>query len=185
VAALIGDEARAAMLLALASGESLSASALADHARIGPSTASAHLARLVGGGLLTVERRGRSRYYRLAGHEVAVMIEALVVLAPLRPTRTLDESSRLAALRAGRTCYDHLAGRLGVALFRALVARGALLDVALVDVGGRKGRSGLGPVFLGPRAQPSLPRSGWSWARRRRRSYTARPASTGPRRSRT
>jgi DNA-binding transcriptional ArsR family regulator len=153
-AGLIGDEARAAMLLALGGGLALPATALASAARVGRPTASRHLARLVDGGLLMVEPRGRSRYYRLASEQVGLLVETLAGLAPLRPPRTLAENTRMQALRVARTCYDHLAGQLGVAVFEALVARSALLDLELSVLPGRKVRSGLGAVSLGPAAVP-------------------------------
>ena len=128
IAALIGDDARAAMLLALFGGGARSASQLAAEARVGAPAASKHLAKLVGGGLLEVEVRGRERLYRLASEEVAHLIETLANIAPVRSPRTLGESSRLEALRQARTCYDHLAGRLGVAIFGALVKRDALYE---------------------------------------------------------
>ena len=125
-AALMGDRTRAQLLLALAQGHSLPASELAARARIGAPTASAHLAKLVEGGLLAVERQGRHRYYRLADPAVAQAIEALAAIAPMRQAATLRESVVGAALREGRTCYDHLAGRLGIALADALLACGVL-----------------------------------------------------------
>jgi DNA-binding transcriptional ArsR family regulator len=153
IASLVADDARAAMLLALLrEGSALSTSQLAARARVGLPAASAHLARLTGGGLVTCQRQGRSRMYRLAGPEVARVLEALGAIAPIREVRTLDERSRLDALRTARTCYDHLAGRLGVAVFDALVTRRALEPLAVVAPGGRRVRSGLGPVELGPRA---------------------------------
>ena len=91
------------------------------------STASQHLARLVDGGLLTVEQSGRHRYYRIANPHVGAAIEALAVLAPTRPVRSLRESTRAAALRRARSCYDHLAGRLGVTVTEALLERQALV----------------------------------------------------------
>src|SRR5262245_41991084 len=133
VAALIGDDARAAMLLSLFGGGARSASQLAAEARVGAPTASKHLAKLVGGGLLQVEACGRERRYRLASDDVAQVIETLANIAPVRSTRTLGESSRLDALRQARTCYDHLAGRLGVAIFDALVKRDALREPDHVD----------------------------------------------------
>lgn len=125
-AALFADPSRARILAALTDGRALPASVLASEAGISPSTASEHLARLVSGGLLAVERSGRHRYFRLADDQVAAAIEALSTLAPQQPVRSLRASTRAAALRRGRTCYDHLAGRLGVAVTAALVARGAL-----------------------------------------------------------
>jgi DNA-binding transcriptional ArsR family regulator len=157
IASLIADDARATMLLALhADGVALSTSALAGRARIGLPAASAHLARLAGAGLVRCERQGRSRLYRLAGPDVAHAIEALGAIAPIRPARTLNENSQLAALRVARTCYDHLAGRLGVALFDALVASDALQEVAVPAVPARRTRSGLGSVMLGQRAEVVL-----------------------------
>jgi DNA-binding transcriptional ArsR family regulator len=154
LAALIGDEARAAMLLALfRKGEALSASSLASHARVGLPAASKHLAKLVGGGLLACEPHGRERRYSLRDDQVAQLLELMSALAPLRGTRTLNETSKLAALRVARTCYDHLAGRLGVGVFDALVQRGALLSVErTTDPHARRARSGLGAVALGPGA---------------------------------
>jgi DNA-binding transcriptional ArsR family regulator len=128
-AALFADPTRARILAALTDGRALPASVLADESGVAASTASEHLARLVDGGLLTVEQSGRHRYYRLAGDRVAAAIEALATLAPQRPVRSLRESTRAAALRRARTCYDHLAGRLGVAVTESLVARRALVRI--------------------------------------------------------
>jgi DNA-binding transcriptional ArsR family regulator len=119
-AALIGEPARAAFLLALTEADALPAQALAERARVAPSTASAHLARLHAAGLIAAERRGRHRYFRLARPEVAAVLEALAVIAPARPVHSLREASAGEALRLARTCYDHVAGRLGVELAAAL-----------------------------------------------------------------
>jgi DNA-binding transcriptional ArsR family regulator len=126
VAALIGDPARARVLAALGDGRELAASVLADEARVAPSTASVHLAKLVDGGLVVAERHGRHRYFRLAGPDVARALEALARIAPQAPVRSLREGTRAHAVRAARTCYDHLAGRLGVALMAGLVDHGVL-----------------------------------------------------------
>jgi DNA-binding transcriptional ArsR family regulator len=126
VAALLGDPARAAIVGALDDGRALPAGELARRAAIAPSTASEHLARLVDGGLLEVERGGRHRYFRIAGSDVARAVEALAAIEPRRPVRSLNEANRASALAEARTCYDHLAGRLGVALGEALVARRVL-----------------------------------------------------------
>jgi DNA-binding transcriptional ArsR family regulator len=126
VAAVLADRGRARMLLALGDGRALPASVLAGEAGVAASTASAHLARLTDAGLLRVERHGRHRYFRLAGPGVAELLEALAGQAPPAPVRSLREGTRAEALRAARTCYDHLAGRLGVELMAALVDRGAL-----------------------------------------------------------
>ena len=122
-AALIGDPTRAAMLQALQDGRAQPASALAWAAGVTAQAASNHLAKLVDGGLLAVEREGRHRYYRLASAEVAHAIEALSVLAT--PVRSLEvpRSPKARALRDARCCYGHLAGRLGVRVCEALIAR--------------------------------------------------------------
>lgn len=128
IATVIGDRARAAMLSALHEGSALPGGELARRAGVAPSTASEHLARLVEAGLVGVERRGRHRFYSLAGDEVAHAWEALALLAPRARVRTLKAASVGAALAEARTCYDHLAGRLGVAVTDALLAAGALDD---------------------------------------------------------
>lgn len=123
-AALIGEPSRAAMLLGLMDGRALTATELAKFAGITPQTASEHLARLTACGLLAIQRQGRHRYHRLASPTVAQMLEAIMEVASgarqLRPTPRLGPAD--ARLRAARSCYDHLAGRLGVALADALVA---------------------------------------------------------------
>jgi DNA-binding transcriptional ArsR family regulator len=120
VAVLMGDVKRASMLLALLGGEELAAHELASRAGASSSLASAHLSKLTAGGLLLAERRGRNRYYRLADRHTAEAIEALLAIAPQRRSRSLRESSNGEAIRQARTCYDHLAGELGVALTDAL-----------------------------------------------------------------
>jgi DNA-binding transcriptional ArsR family regulator len=125
-AALLAEPARAKVLIALADGRALPASLLATEAGVSPPTVSAHLGKLLDGGLVTVERSGRHRYYRLAGPEVAEAVEAVARIARPQPIKSLRESTRAAALREARTCYDHLAGRLGVALLEGLVRRDVL-----------------------------------------------------------
>src|SRR5438477_3831118 len=118
VTALAGDPARAGMLHALLDGRALTASELAHAAGVTPQTASSHLARMTTAGLLIVQKQGRHRYHRLASPAVAQMMEGIMRVASERePTRSpLSVGPRDRALRAARTCYDHLAGRLGVAL---------------------------------------------------------------------
>jgi DNA-binding transcriptional ArsR family regulator len=125
-AALIGDPGRARVLRALADGRELAASVLAQEAGVAASTASVHLSKLVDGGLVVAATRGRHRYFRLAGPEVARALEALARVAPPAPIRSLREGTKAHAVRSARTCYDHLAGRLGVAIMSALVADGVL-----------------------------------------------------------
>lgn len=122
-AALIGEPTRAAMLAALLGGNALTASELAHGAAVSPQTASTHLARLVEGGLLSVVASGRHRYYRLAGPEVAHLLETLATIAPSAPIRSLRQSEAARAVRFARTCYDHLAGTVGVALAERLIER--------------------------------------------------------------
>lgn len=125
-AALIGDPTRAAMLATLLDGRALTAGELANAASVTPQTASPHLARLVAAGLLAVVQQGRHRYHRLASTNVARLIEGLMELAAATPRRAVVTGPRDRALREARTCYDHLAGRLGVAIADALAARGAI-----------------------------------------------------------
>lgn len=121
VAALMGESARAAVLMALIDGRALSASTLAVEASVAPSTLSSHLARLVDGGLISMEPSGRHRYFRLATPEVAEAVEALARVAPTHSIRSLRQATHAKTIRLARTCYDHLAGRLGVAICDALV----------------------------------------------------------------
>ncbi|MFI9273329.1 ArsR/SmtB family transcription factor [Kitasatospora sp. NPDC052896] len=127
------DPTRSRILTALAGGRALPAGQLAAEAGVTAQAASAQLARLREAGLLAVEQSGRHRYYRLASAQVAAVIEALAGMAPLQPVRSLRQGNRSAALRAARTCYDHLAGRLGVEVTRALVDRGALITADRPD----------------------------------------------------
>ena len=128
VASLAGDPARAGMLHALMDGRALTATELARVAGITPQTASGHLTRLTVGGLLAVEKQGRHRYHRLASPAVARMLESIMQVAAdtAPPRRKTFVGPRDLALRAARTCYDHLAGHLGVALADAMVARGQI-----------------------------------------------------------
>lgn len=128
VAALVGDTARATMLAALMGGQALTGSELAFLAHVARPTASEHLMRLTQARLVTVVAQGRFRYYRITSPLVAQMLESMIAVAALEvPSRYQPRSARDAALRFARTCYDHLAGRLGVALADALVARGHLV----------------------------------------------------------
>ncbi len=142
LAGLVADETRAACLLALLDGRAWTAGELARHAGVAASTLSEHLGKLVAGGLLTEERQGRHRYVRLADARVAQLVEDLAAqVAPggdaVRP-RNLRESTAGSAMARGRTCYDHLAGRLGIAVTDALTARELLRQdtgFALTDAG--------------------------------------------------
>ena len=146
VAALAGDPARAGMLHALMDGRALTASELARVAGVTPQTATGHLARMTAAGLLSVEKQGRHRYHRLATPAVAQMMESIMrVASSLDDSRPkLSTGPRDAAMRTARTCYDHLAGHLGVALADALVAQG---HAELTSDGGLITESGV--EFLG------------------------------------
>lgn len=127
IAALIGDPGRAAMLLALLDGGDLAASALASVAGMTPQAATAHFKKLVAAGLLVGRSAGRHRFFRIASPEVGHAIETLAALA--RPARIvgLTQSAAFERLRAARSCYDHLAGRLGVSVTDQLVERKAIV----------------------------------------------------------
>ena len=114
------------MLLALGDGRALPAGVLASEAGVAASTASSTSGGSSTRGSLAVVPQGRHRYYRLAGPQVAELIETLARVAPAAPVRSLREGTRAHAIRTARTCYDHLAGRLGVAIMQALIAEGAV-----------------------------------------------------------
>ncbi|MEU7645511.1 ArsR/SmtB family transcription factor [Streptomyces huasconensis] len=141
LAALLADGTRAACLLALLDGRAWTAGELARHAGVAASTVSEHLGKLVAGGLLAEERQGRHRYVRLADAGIAQLVEDLAAHAlpgaPVQP-RTLRESGAGSAMARGRTCYDHLAGRLGITITGAMTSRGLLRQdtgFALTDQG--------------------------------------------------
>lgn len=127
IAALVGDPARANMLMALMDGRALTAGELAYVGGIVASTASGHLTKLLDANLIGVLQQGRHRYYRLASPLVGGMLESLMAVAAIEgPKRYRPSSCRDAALREARTCYNHLAGRLGVAIADAMLSRGQL-----------------------------------------------------------
>ncbi len=126
---LLGDPGRAAILLRLMSGLALPAGELAVTANVAPQTASEHLAKLVDGRLLNVERQGRHRYYRLASAQVADAIEALLVLTArwsVSDVGTASSRPQVGSLGHARTCYGHLAGWLGVQIAKKLEERGII-----------------------------------------------------------
>lgn len=140
VAALVGDAARATMLAALMGGRSLTSKELAYYANVSRSTASGHLSKLVAARLLTVIRQRRFSYYRIASPLVASMLESIKVVAAIElPPRRQRESSNDDALCFARSCYDHLAGQVGVAITDALMAMG---HIVLTDEGGEITHSG-------------------------------------------
>ncbi|WP_345586511.1 winged helix-turn-helix domain-containing protein [Streptomyces prasinosporus] len=171
LAALVADETRSTCLLALLDGRAWTAGELARHAGVAASTLSEHLGRLVAGGLLAEERQGRHRYVRLADARVAQLVEDLAAqVAPdsaERP-RTLRQSGAGSAMARGRTCYDHLAGRLGTAVTDALASRGLLVQdtgFALTDAGLRWFDAA--GIALDRRGRRPLARACLDWTERR------------------
>jgi DNA-binding transcriptional ArsR family regulator len=126
IAAMIGDPTRARMLSALMGGEYLAAGELAAAAGISAPTASTHIAKLLDAELVVLRTQGRHRYLRLAGEEVAHVLEALSFVAERNAGADKWERGAYKPLKAARTCYRHIAGELGVALFEGLLARGTL-----------------------------------------------------------
>ena len=144
VAALLADRARAVMLMALLDGLPRAAGELSKLAGVTAATASTHLARLLDGGMLAVQQQGRHRYYRLASPQVATVIEVLAQVSPVKPARGLRQSREAVALAEARTCYDHLAGRAGVALLDALLETGILTSQDPDGLGSAEGAPGTG-----------------------------------------
>jgi DNA-binding transcriptional ArsR family regulator len=149
IASLVGEPARTGMLVALMDGRALTAHELADAAHVTPATASRHLALLVDAGLLSVAQQGRHRYHRLASAEVARVLEGIMQLAARTspPPRRIATGPRDATMRLARTCYDHLAGGLAVAIADRLVADGAVVisdDTAQVTERAGESLAGLG-----------------------------------------
>lgn len=129
IAGLVGEPARAAMLMALMDSRALTAKELATAGNVTAQTASRHLAQLVDAHLLRVEQRGRYRYHRLASVDVARVLEGIMQLAVKdaeAPRRAVATGPRDESMRMARTCYDHIAGRLGVAIAEHLVEEGAI-----------------------------------------------------------
>jgi DNA-binding transcriptional ArsR family regulator len=170
VAALVGDTARATMLNALMGGQSLTATELAYCANVSRSTASGHLSKLVAARLLTVTRKRRFSYYRIASPLVATMLESIKVVAAIEvPPRRQPRSASDDAVRFARSCYDHLAGHAGVAVTDALVAMG---HIVLTDEGGEVTSSGerflaAFGVDLTPRTRRTFCQPCLDWSERR------------------
>ena len=127
IANLVGDLARANILLALMDNRALTAKELAQAARVSPQTTSSHLVKLTNAKLLQVTQQGRHRYCRLASPLVAQMLETVMVVAGDRLSSLRPSTKASEEIRAARRCYDHLAGRLGVACAEALTARGFIV----------------------------------------------------------
>lgn len=174
IGALVGDPGRAAMLQALMDGRALTAGELARAANIAPQTASGHLARLTGAGLVSVVQQGRHRYHRLATPQVAQMLEGLMRVAAGALTPRARTGPRDVRLRLARTCYDHIAGRLGVALADAMRGQGWIEaddEAGLVTASGaeRLGALGIDVASTPPRGVRAVPlcRLCLDWSERR------------------
>ncbi|SEA67230.1 ArsR/SmtB family transcription factor [Paraburkholderia sartisoli] len=128
VAHLIAEPVRAVILITLANGNALSASALAEAAGVTAQTASSHLAKLLDGGLLTVESRGRHRYFQLAGAHISHALESLASIGPVTPAWRNTPNRAARELRFARCCYDHLAGQIGVAVTQSMLGRGFIIE---------------------------------------------------------
>src|SRR5215510_1171652 len=139
IAGLLGEPARTRILNALLGGCALTAKELAYFAGVTPATASSHLSRLLGGNLLVMQKQGRCHYYRLQSAEVARAIEGLMTVATIPSNGWPPHHHVEPALREARMCYDHMAGRLGVAVCDMLLRR---RHVVLVDGGGEVTPSG-------------------------------------------
>ncbi|QJW47857.1 winged helix-turn-helix transcriptional regulator [bacterium BFN5] len=171
IATLIGDPSRLIMLLSLLGGKALPAGDLARSAHISPQTASTHLAKMIKGKLLVQESFGRHKYYRLATAEVALALEALLAIAPSKPIRSLRESNQATAIQLARTCYDHLAGKLGVSLTERLLEMGVLEigdnDFTLTEAGKIKLRTFGVEVEKKPKVRRYFARRCLDWSERR------------------
>jgi DNA-binding transcriptional ArsR family regulator len=172
LAGLLADDTRAAFLLALLDGRAWTAGELARHAGVAPATTTEHLHKLVAGGLLTEHRQGRHRYVQLAGPHVAQLVEDLSshTEPDPAPPRTLRAATASAALTRGRTCYDHLAGKLGVAITDALTRDGLLTreaGFALTDRGVKWLTTTLGADLTTPRSRRPVVRGCLDWTERR------------------
>ena len=157
VAALIGDPARASMMQALMDGRALTAGELAATAGVAPQTASGHLGQLTSAGLLSVHQQGRHRYHKLASPQVAHLLESLMLVAAGTMTPRTRTGPRDQALRLARTCYDHVAGKLGVAIADAMEGRGYITihdDAAAVSPTGESFLATLGIAFDSASAKP-------------------------------
>ena len=170
VAALVGDTARATILAALMGGQALTGSELAFLARVSRPTASEHLAKLAEARLVAITKQGRYRYYRIASPLVAQMLESIIAVAAIEvPARYQPRSVRDEALRFARTCYDHLAGEVGVAVADALVANGSIIlgdDGGAVTDSGVRFLTGFG-AELSPRGKRIFCRPCLDWSERR------------------
>lgn len=143
-------------------GRALPASTLSSEARVGASTTSVHLNKLVQGGLITVEKQGCYHYYRLKDNRVAQALEALALISPLDPIRSLSQGTKANALRSARSCYDHLAGQLGISIMQSFLDAKVLLRSDSIKVPSHQSTDFLSarvkdhPYYVGPEAEKVL-----------------------------
>ncbi|TQR97483.1 ArsR/SmtB family transcription factor [Paenibacillus ottowii] len=128
IASLVSEPSRAAILTALLDGRFHTASELAHMAGIKPQTASFHLAKMTEAQVVTVEKQGRHRYYGIQDPEVAQVMESLLSIAPPVPIKSFKQASENEAIRLARTCYDHIAGYLGVQIMSFFIQKGILSE---------------------------------------------------------
>jgi DNA-binding transcriptional ArsR family regulator len=171
VAALVGDTARATMLAALMGGQALTSSELASVAHVSRPTASEHLGKLAQARLLTVTSRRRNRYYKIASPLVAKMLESIKAVAAIEvPPRHQSRSPQDQAVRFARTCYDHLAGTLGVAVANAMIAKRYLVlseDGGELTAAGRRFLAGFGARLDAPPTRRVFCSACLDWSERR------------------
>jgi DNA-binding transcriptional ArsR family regulator len=171
VAQMVSDPGRANVLATLMDGRALTAGELAKVAGVTPQTTSSHLSKLVERRLLVVECRGPRRFYRLANAEIAQMLEGIMVVAVSGPPRFRPPSRIDAEMRRARTCYDHLAGELGVALTDSMIARGLLVldaDAGELTTDGEKFLGRLGAdLTASARSRRAFCRPCLDWSERR------------------
>lgn len=158
----LGDPARGRIVTALLGDRAIPAGDLARVAGVSASTASEHLRVLLAAGIVTVDHLGRNRYFRLASTDVAIAIEALQAIAPRTEIRSLRQHHVSEELRSARTCYDHLAGDLGLRITDLLVKSGTLAEPIVGEPSSAPEPFPDGPVAAAFRIQPSQGTRPWA-----------------------
>ncbi|MFC0107591.1 ArsR/SmtB family transcription factor [Kibdelosporangium aridum] len=177
VAALLADSTRATMCVAMLDGRAWTVGELAKACKVAPSTASEHVEKLRGGDFVATVRQGRHSYVRLASPHVAELVERLAEHAERRPVHGLSASVRARRLAAARTCYDHLAGALGVAIRDGMAAK-RLLDTSSGLSLTRAGRTVLRQLgVVAPETTRPMLRDCLDWTERREHLSGALPAA--------
>jgi DNA-binding transcriptional ArsR family regulator len=181
IARLIGDRTRAAILTALLDGRALTAGELARLSNVSAATASGHLSLLLDAGLVATAAQGRHRYYRLAGPEIAQVLEALATVSAPKPAQSLRTTAAARALKPARLCYDHIAGELGVRIHDHLIAIGGIAagpDGITITAVGASWFASVGVEATPPRSQRRPPvRQCLDWTERRYHLAGSMPAA--------